>query len=137
MFNLASRQITPLRRQRSTLQHSREYCKDYTEQKIAHILTRLENGIAPTSFQLEEWNNLRLAMHNESVYLRQICEKYQLGSNTHSAPARLELLATAKLMEHESLTRLQAPILKLYLKLSDSQRGFFDSVFNGHYHANW
>jgi len=135
--NLALLPIPLTAKHKSTLQHSREYCKEYTAQKISHILQRLENKIKPTPRQQEDWNTLQRLIRNESDFLAEICEKHQLSLKTQSAPARMELLATTKLMENESLSRIQPYILRLYLKLDEKQRIDFDRVFNWHYQSHW
>ena len=137
LYHLSAQPFFSPRDRQAKLHHSREFCKAYTAQRMSQLLQGLEDRVKPTSTQQDDWQQLRQALLNESEYLNDICEKQRLEHSTESAPARVELLATVKLMENEFLLRLQPPILRLYLKLDDQQRRNFDKIFNWHCHGHW
>lgn len=114
----------------SKLHHSRESCKEINQLGLERFVQRLALRVNPTAQQRNNWEALKHALMKEGDYLNDIGEKRQLGSKTNSAPARIELQATIKLMENESLQRLQTPVLRYYLTLDERQRLEFDRIFH-------
>jgi len=114
----------------SKLHQSGKSCKVDYQDKVERLVQHLELRLNPTPRQQKDWETLKLALAKEGVYLNDIGEKQQLGLKTQTTPARLELQATIKLMENESLQRLQAPLLRFYLMLDERQRYTFDHTFH-------
>jgi len=111
------------------LQQTRERCKDDGHTLLQRLIRDIEHVVEPDSQLDAEWSRFQQTLLSTSDQIQELCEKKQLSMNTFSAPARMELVATVKLMENELLCKLQPEILRLYLRLNQRQRLAFDRLF--------